>query len=96
FASQQENLIEAINIVGSLFYGVVLGMFCVAFFISFVGGWAIFWGAVASQAAIFVLFFTDFLDFSYLYYNMIGCVGCVVLSMALQFAVSRRQMPPGS
>ncbi len=94
FASQQENLIEAINIVGSLFYGVVLGMFCVAFFVRHVGGWAIFWGAIASQAVIFVLFFSDVFDFSYLYYNMIGCVGCVALSIVLQSAVRRTQRRP--
>jgi SSS family solute:Na+ symporter len=91
FASQQENLIEAINIVGSLFYGVVLGMFCVAFFFRQVGGWAVFWGAVASQSLIFVLYFSGIFDFSYLYYNMIGCVGCIALSFALQFAVRRTQ-----
>jgi Na+/proline symporter len=89
FANQQENLIEAINIVGSLFYGVVLGMFCVAFFVRYVGGWAVFWGAVASQALIFVLFFSGVFDFSYLYYNMIGCVGCVTLSIVLQSAINR-------
>jgi len=89
FADQQENLIEAINIVGSLFYGVVLGMFCVAFFVRYVDGWAVFWGAIASQTLIFVLYFSGLADFSYLYYNMIGCVACVVLSMALQFAVGR-------
>jgi len=89
FANQQENLIEAINIVGSLFYGVVLGMFCVAFFVRHVGGWAIFWGAVASQSLIFVLFLTDIFDFSYLYYNMIGCVACVLLSIVLQAFVGR-------
>lgn len=94
FASQQENLIEAINIVGSLFYGVVLGMFCVAFFVRHVGGWAIFWGAIASQALIFVLFFSGVFDFSYLYYNMIGCVGCVALSIALQATVRRTQRRP--
>ncbi len=91
FASQQENLIEAINIVGSLFYGVVLGMFCVAFFFRQVGGWAVFWGAIASQSLIFVLYFSGIFDFSYLYYNMIGCVGCIALSFALQFAVRRTQ-----
>jgi SSS family solute:Na+ symporter len=96
FANQQENLIEAINIVGSLFYGVVLGMFCVAFFVKHVGSWAIFWGAIASQSLIFALFFSGVFDFSYLYYNMIGCVGCVVLSVVLQFAVRGRQERVGA
>jgi SSS family transporter len=94
FASQQENLIEAINIIGSLFYGVVLGMFCVAFFVKYVGGWAVFWAAVASQSLIFLLFFTDVFDFSYLYYNMIGCVGCVTLRIVLQYAVQRTHKRP--
>jgi len=94
FANQQENLIEAINIVGSLFYGVVLGMFCVAFFVRHVGGWSVFWGAIVSQCLIFVLFFSDVFDFSYLYYNMIGCVGCVLLSIVLQFAIQRAKQQP--
>jgi Na+/proline symporter len=94
FANQQENLIEAINIIGSLFYGVVLGMFCVAFFFRNVGGWAVFWGAIVSQSVIFILFFTDIFGFSYLYYNMIGCVGCIAVSIALQFTVQHRQEPP--
>jgi SSS family transporter len=93
FANQQENLIEAINIVGSLFYGVVLGMFCVAFFVRYVDGWAVFWGAVVSQALIFVMYFSGIFEFSYLYYNMIGCVGCIVMSTALQFAVNRKNGP---
>ncbi len=96
FANQQENLIEAINIIGSLFYGVVLGMFCIAFFVRHVGGLAVFWGAIVSQSLIFVLFFTDIFDFSYLYYNMIGCVGCVAVSIALQFVVQHTQRRPAA
>lgn len=95
FIRQQENLIEAINIVASLFYGVALGMFLVAFFLRFVKGSAVFWGSVAAEAVIGILFFANryllsrgdtYLDFSYLYYNLIGCVGCVVLSCLLQTA----------
>jgi Na+(H+)/acetate symporter ActP len=95
FVQQQENLIEAINIVASLFYGVVLGMFLVAFFFSFVRGIAIFWGAITAEAVIIILYFSNkfllamgnnVLDFSYLYYNMIGCVACVSLSFVLQLA----------
>jgi len=101
FVNQQENLIEAINIVASLFYGVVLGMFLMAFFFRFVKGPAVFWGAIAAEAVIGLLFFSNryllsqgnnLLDFSYLYYNMIGCVGCVFLSFFLQFIDNTRKV----
>ena len=50
FANLAENLIQAVNIVGSIFYGVVLGLFLVAFFLRRVGGTAVFWAALAAQA----------------------------------------------
>jgi len=81
YASFAENLIEAINILGSIFYGVVLGIFLVAFFLKRVGGPAVFWAAVVAQAMVFVLFFS--LNISYLWYNLIGCAGCVLLSLGL-------------
>jgi SSS family solute:Na+ symporter len=88
FAGFAENLIEAINIIGSIFYGVVLGIFLVAFFLKWVRGTAVFWAAVISQISILVIYFLrtryPILDFSYLWYNLIGCAGCVVLSMILQ------------
>ncbi|MCX6954480.1 MAG: sodium:solute symporter [Verrucomicrobia bacterium] len=81
FAGFSENLIEASNIIGSIFYGVVLGIFLVAFFLKKIGGTAVFWGALAAQALVFVLFFT--LSISYLWYNFIGCAACVILSAIL-------------
>ena len=81
FAGFSENLIEAINIIGSIFYGVVLGIFLVAFFLKRVGGTAVFWAAVTAQALIFALYFLRHsfptLDISYLWYNLIGCAACV-------------------
>ncbi len=58
-----ENLIQAANIVGSLFYPVVLGIFLVAFFLRWVGGTAAFWAALAAQALII---------FMYLYQDELG------------------------
>lgn len=52
-----ENLIQAVNILGSIFYGVMLGLFVVAFFLRRVGGTAVFWAALAAQTLVFVLFF---------------------------------------
>ena len=83
FANLAENLIQATNIIGSIFYGVVLGLFLVAFFLKRVGGTAVFWAAVVSQALVFVLYAT--LSISYLWYNFIGCAACMLLSVALQF-----------
>jgi Na+/proline symporter len=85
FANLVENLIQAVNIVGSVFYGVVLALFLVAFFLRRVGGTAIFWAALAAQALVFVLYFT--LNISYLWYNVIGCVACVLLSLMIQTAL---------
>jgi Na+/proline symporter len=85
FANLAENLIQAVNIVGSVFYGVVLALFLVAFFLKRVGGTAIFWAALAAQALVFVLYFS--LNISYLWYNFIGCAACVLFSLLLQIAL---------
>jgi uncharacterized sodium:solute symporter family permease YidK len=82
YAHLVENLIQAVNILGSIFYGVMLGLFVVAFFIRRVGGTAVFWAALLSQTLVFVLYFN--LTISYLWYPLIGCAACVVLSILLQ------------
>jgi hypothetical protein len=96
FAGFSENLIEAINIIGSIFYGVVLGIFLVAFFVKHVGGTAVFWAAVAAQTLIFALYVLRHrypaLDISYLWYNLIGCAACVVFSLLLQPLVPARKI----
>ena len=85
FAGFAENLIEAINILGSIFYGVVLGIFLVAFFLKKIGGTAVFWGALAAQTLVVVLYFS--LTISYLWYNLIGCAACMVFSLAIQLCL---------
>jgi Na+/proline symporter len=82
FAGFAENLIEAINILGSIFYGVMLGIFLVAFFLRHVGGNAVFTAAVVAQALVIVMFFS--LNIGYLWYNLIGCAACVAFSLVLQ------------
>ena len=83
-----ENLIEAINILGSIFYGVLLGLFLVAFFLRHVGGNAVFAAAVAAQILVIVMYFT--LSIGYLWYNLIGCAACVTFSLALQAVLPPR------
>jgi hypothetical protein len=82
YAHLVENLIQAVNILGSIFYGVMLGLFVVAFFLRHVGGTAVFWAALAAQTLVFVLFRE--LSISYLWYPLIGCAACVALSCLLQ------------
>jgi SSS family solute:Na+ symporter len=82
YAHLVENLIQAVNIVGSIFYGVMLGLFLVAFFVKRVGGTAVFWAAVVAQALVFILYY--FLTISYLWYPLIGCAACVVFSLIFQ------------
>jgi Na+/proline symporter len=73
------SLIVAVNIVGSLFYGSLLGCFVLAFGFRRVGGTATFVGMIAGEAAIFSAFF--FTGISWLWYNVIGCA--VVMGVAL-------------
>jgi Na+/proline symporter len=82
FANLVENIVQAANIVGSLFYGAVLGLFLLAFFTRRVSGTAAFWGAVAAQALVLACYYT--LDISYLWYNLIGPALCVLFSFLLQ------------
>ena len=82
YAHLVENLIQAVNILGSIFYGVMLGLFVVAFFIQRVGGTAVFWSALVSQTLVFVLYFN--LSISYLWFPLIGSATCVILSVVLQ------------
>jgi Na+/proline symporter len=93
FAGFAENLIEAINILGSIFYGVVLGIFLVAFFFRRVGGTPVFAAAVAAQALVIAMFMT--LDIGYLWYNLIGCAACIGLSLVLQAIVAARAAGTG-
>lgn len=86
-----ENLIQAVNILGSIFYGVLLGLFLVAFFIKRVGGTAIFWAAIIAQALVFFLYFN--LTISYLWYPLIGCLALVAFSLLLEpFVKNKGQM----
>jgi Na+/proline symporter len=80
-----ENLVQAVNIVGALFYPVMLSLFVVGFFMRRIGGIAVFWSALVAQALVLVLFFTvPDKRLSYLWYNPIGLATCILLSLAIQ------------
>ncbi len=78
-----ENLIQLVNIVGSIFYGTVLGIFLVGFYIKFIKAKAIFIGAVLSQLTIFYIFYLDVVSFLWL--NFIGAMLTILLSSILQY-----------
>ncbi|WP_311136732.1 sodium:solute symporter family transporter [Hymenobacter cellulosilyticus] len=82
FAARLENLIQAVNILGSIFYGTILGIFVVAFFLKSIGSRAVFQAAIITQLLIFLLFFTT--DVAYLWYNIIGCALVMLLSLLSQ------------
>ena len=77
-----ENLIQLVNIIGSVFYGTVLGIFLIGFYINYIKGKAVFIGACISQLAIFYIFYLDVV--SYLWLNVIGAGMTIVLSLFLQ------------
>ena len=87
FASLVENLIEAGNILGSVFYGSILGLFLAAFFIRRVTGSAVFFAALFAQTLVFVLFATT--NIGYLWYNFIGCAAVLILATILQRTIFR-------
>jgi Na+/proline symporter len=89
YASSLGSLIEAVNILGSLFYGTMLGIFLLAFYVPGVGGRATFWGAVAGEAAVVAC--ALWTDVAWLWYNVIGCA--VVVGVAYIMTVIGRSRP---
>jgi SSS family transporter len=77
-----ENLIQLVNIIGSIFYGTVLGIFLIGFYIKYIKGKAVFIGACVSQLTIFYIFYLDVV--SYLWLNFIGALLTISLSYLLQ------------
>jgi hypothetical protein len=73
-ANRMGSLIEACNILGSLFYGNILGIFLIAFFFKRIKGDAVFTAAIITEAVVILLYRMDAVAFLWL--NMIGCVGC--------------------
>ncbi|MEY3565441.1 MAG: hypothetical protein RJA23_1611 [Bacteroidota bacterium] len=94
YASLFENLIQAVNLLGSLFYGTILGIFVVGFFIKWIKGKAVFVAAIGSQALILVVHFFNGKgllgmewNIGFLWYNAIGCLAVVFFGLVLQLFV---------
>ncbi|ARV13604.1 sodium:solute symporter [Gilvibacter sp. SZ-19] len=84
-----ENLIQLVNIIGSIFYGNVLGIFLLAFFIKFVRSRAVFLAAIVTQVVIIGLWFWDVIP--YLWLNLIGCVLVILIAMLIQSLDNRQK-----
>ncbi|MEL7119187.1 MAG: sodium:solute symporter [Bacteroidota bacterium] len=81
-----DNLIQAVNIIGSLFYGAILGIFVVAFFFKKVGAKAVFTGAIIGEIMVLIIFALNaygVINIAYLWLNLIGCIIVVALSLLL-------------
>lgn len=88
------SLIEAVNILGSLFYGPILGIFLVAFWLKRVGGHAVFMAAALAEVVVLTVYFMQIVSFLWL--NVIGALAVILFSLALQpFCPARKKVPVG-
>ncbi len=83
-----DNLIQLVNIIGSIFYGNILGIFLIAFFIKMVRGNAVFIAGIFTQILIIWIFQMDILP--YLWLNLLGCVIVMVLSILIQIFLKKK------
>jgi len=93
YLSLFENLIQAVNLIGSLFYPIVLGIFVVAFFFKYIKAKAVFFAAVVSQLIIIIIHYLNvnemagIFEMGFLWYNAFGCVLVVLLGFVAQFLI---------
>jgi hypothetical protein len=82
FASRLGSLIEAVNVLGSLFYGVILGIFLVAFYCKKIKGAATFWAAIVSEVLVIIVYMSEIVSFLWL--NAIGCFLVIGIAFVMQ------------
>tara|TARA_R110000868_G_scaffold355329_2_gene616781 strand:- start:2264 stop:4069 length:1806 start_codon:yes stop_codon:yes gene_type:complete len=82
FANLAENLIQLVNIIGSIFYGNVLGIFLLAFFFKFIKANAVFIAAIITQIIVIVGWWFDWMP--YLWLNLFGCILVIVIATCIQ------------
>ena len=94
YASKLGSLVEAVNILGSLFYGTMLAIFLIAFYVKWIGGTATFWGALAGEVVVLYCFF--FTSIPWLWYNVIGCGAVITVAVLIQFTRGKEDRLPAS
>ncbi len=92
FATRIGSLIEAVNILGSLFYGTILGIFLTGFYLKRVGGTAVFTAALLAEAAVIACF--KLTKISFLWYNVVGCLLVVGIALAISAVRPGRRREP--
>tara|TARA_B110000902_G_scaffold74661_1_gene88342 strand:+ start:15915 stop:17633 length:1719 start_codon:yes stop_codon:yes gene_type:complete len=97
YASLFENLIQAVNLLGSLFYGTILGIFLVAFYFKSIKGNAVFVAALLAEACVIYLHYLNASDLAvgmlkmgFLWYNVVGCLLVIVFGFLLQVVLPKR------
>lgn len=83
FASKLGSLIEAVNVLGSLFYGTILGIFLVAFYLKKIQGKAVFYAALITEGLVIAIYIADVISFLWL--NVIGCLLVLLIATIIQF-----------
>jgi len=84
-----DNLIQLVNIIGSIFYGNVLGIFLLAFFFKYVKNNAVFWAAIITQLIIIYLWYIDLMP--YLWLNLVGCSIVIFISIIIQLIIGNKK-----
>lgn len=87
FGTLFENLIQLVNIVGSIFYGTILGIFLIAFYIKSIKGATVFWAALVAESLVISLYFINVM--SYLWLNVAGVLLVILISIILQKALPK-------
>ncbi len=93
-ASLVDNLIQAVNILGSLFYGTILGIFLVAFYVKKITSRAVFVAALITEAIILTLYFTT--EIAFLWFNLIGPALVIVLGLLIEMVQPARGKKQGN
>ncbi len=84
-----DNLIQLVNIIGSIFYGNVLGVFLLAFFIKYVKSKAVFWAAIITQIIIIYIWYIDLMP--YLWLNLVGCAIVMGIAIVIQTILPNKE-----
>ena len=97
-ASLFENLIQAVNLLGSLFYGTILGIFIVAFYLKKIQANAVFYAAILAEVMVILIHYVntlenppEWLKMGYLWYNLVGCILVVIFGLLFQAFKSQRK-----
>jgi len=97
-ASLFENLIQAVNLLGSLFYGTILGIFIVAFYLKKIQANAVFYAAILAEVMVILIHYIntlenppEWLKMGYLWYNLVGCILVVIFGLLFQSFKSQRK-----